>query len=192
MAIDSSQVGYLAPSGTLSLEDEALAEFLQGIVVGVVGLPGNLVFQRWQPEPPNYPDFGVDWAAVGDTTRDRDTFASVTHDATGDTAKRNESMTVLASFYGPNARGNAEKLAMGLQIAQNREQMKAQGYNLIEVLEPVITADLQNQRWVPRIDQPFKLVRGVTYTYPVLDLLGSQAQLVLSDGEPIQIDVTTT
>jgi hypothetical protein len=189
MPNDSSQAGYLAPSGAMSLEDEALNEFLQGVVVGIVGLAGNLVFQRWQPEPPNYPDFGTDWAAVGDTTRDRDTFASVTHNESGDAVRRNERLTVLASFYGPNARSNAEKLAMGLQIAQNLEAMKAQGYNLVEVLEPVITADLQNERWVPRIDQPFKLVRGVTYTYPVLDLLGAQVEAIPSDGEPIQIDI---
>jgi hypothetical protein len=187
MATDSSQIGYLAPASALSLEDEALAEFLQGIVVGITALAGNLVFQRWQPEPPNYPDFGSDWAAVGDTARTRDTFASVTHNGTGDVVKRNEKLDVLVSFYGPNARQNAEKLAMGLQVAQNREAMEAQGYKLIEVLDPVITSDLQNERWVPRIDQPFKLVRGVTFTYPVLDLLGSQTELVPSSGTPITI-----
>lgn len=191
MPNDSSQVGYLQPTAT-SLEDDAMADFLQSVVVGIVGLPGNLVFQRWQPEPPNYPDFGADWAAIGDTARTRDTFASVQHDDTGDTVKRNETLDVLVSFYGPNARANTEKLAMGFSVAQNRETMTAQGYKLIEVLDPVITADLQNERWVPRIDQPFKLVRGVTYTYQVLDLLGAQVEIVPSDGEPININITTT
>jgi hypothetical protein len=188
MPNDSSTAGYLSPIAPLSLEDQALGDFLQQIVVGIVGLPGNLVFQRWQPEPPNTPNFGTDWAAVGDTARDRDTFVSVTHSADGDTSKRNERITVLASFYGPNARGNAEKLAMGLLVSQNRELMIAQGYNLVEILDPVITADLFNERWVPRVDQPLKLVRGVTYTYPVLDLLGAQVEAIPSDGEPIQID----
>lgn len=174
-AFDSSQFGYLQPQDT-SLEDDALVDFLHDLVVGTTGIDTELVFPRWQPEDPNAPDFGTDWAAIGESERSRDTNTFKSHENDTDVVSRNEILSILVSFYGPNAQRNSNRLAMGLQIGQNREQLLLNGYGLVDLANPIITSDLQHEKWVPRIDQPFRIRRAVTYTYPVRDLLGAKIE----------------
>lgn len=192
MANDSTQPGYIQPNLNvlLPLEDIALNRFLQGLVVGITNLPGKLVVQRWQPEPPNTPPLTTDWAAVGETGRSRDVNAAVVYQANQDIVYRNEILDILCSFYGPNARLNCTKLAMGLQVNQNRETMRSQGYGLVETLDSVITADLVNDQYRPRVDLPFKLRRGIALVYPVVDLLGAQATAI-PDGSPAEEIIVT-
>lgn len=176
MALDSSSAGYLSPQ-TSSLEDVELNRFLRSLVVGITAMPGKTVFQRWQPggEPPNLPDFGTDWAAVGESgDRQKDTFAYSEQTDNGLLVYRNEILTVLVSFYGPNARRNANVLSMGFMVAQNREAMQQNGYGFVDISSSLLTSDLFNNRWVQRIDVSFRVRRSVTFIYPVLDLVGAQ------------------
>src|SRR6185437_11129663 len=66
----SASGGYLAPSSALPLEDGAFDAVLQGFVVGVTALAGNLVRPRWQPIPPPTPDPTVNWCAIGVVVED--------------------------------------------------------------------------------------------------------------------------
>ena len=77
----SATGGPLAPipQTPAPLEGRALWEFLQPWLAGITGIAGTLFFPRWQPEPPNYPAYGTDWAAFGITLRKNDTFAYVGH-----------------------------------------------------------------------------------------------------------------
>lgn len=183
MPNDSSTGGYLSPSSISSeINDDALRDFLQALVAGSTAIPGNLVFPRWQDEPPNIPAFGTNWAAVGAVQHAPDTFAAIIHTAGQDIAFRNDVIHVLCSFYGPNSEGNAQVLSMGLQVAQNREQMSLAGYGLVEVDQPITTADLLHSRWMKRVDIGLRLRRTETYTYPVLDLLSAQGNIQDDSG----------
>lgn len=150
-------------------------------------MKGSLVFQRWQAEPPNWPDFGTDWAAVGESGRARDTFANVVklEDDELVIVYRNQIISVLCSFYGPNARANCEILSMGFFVAQNREQMTLQGYGYVDQADSVVTSDKQGTRWVPRIDLPFRLRRAQAYTYPVLNLVGATGTVIPSESNSL-------
>src|SRR4051812_32846586 len=87
MANDSSTGGYLAPAGSPApLEGQALLRFLQGVVVGITGLPGKRVVQRWQDEPPVIPPGDVPWAAVDVVSREMDDNASIIHDPNANAA----------------------------------------------------------------------------------------------------------
>jgi len=187
----SATGGYLVPSATNAMEDEALRVFFQQMVTGITGIVGNLVRPRWQAEPPNMPSFGSDWAAIGVTKRTRDVNAYVTHrsvtDGNGnnvgtDYVHRTEVLDVLCSFYGPNCEANSELLAMGLEISQNREVMQLAGYGLVGVEDATMMADFFNNRDVTRIDLPFQIRRAQLYQYPVLDLQGAQATIVEDTG----------
>jgi hypothetical protein len=192
MANDSSTGGYLSPSNTNGdLNDIALAIFLQNIVVGIVGLPGPMVRPRWQTEPPNIPDFGTNWAAIGPGPRKREPFSAIVHAASGDTSSstvvRNRTMDILCSFYGPAAETNSELLAMGLEIPQNRDAMVLQGFNIIGGAgDSTIVPAMIKGRWQYRVDIGFTIRQQQKYTYSVLDVLSAQGTLIASgDGQTI-------
>jgi hypothetical protein len=187
MANDSSTGGYLSPSSVNGdLNDLALAKFLQQIVVGIVGLPGPMVRPRWQPESPNIPDFGTNWAAIGPGKRQREPFAAVVPGAAGSTSSmvvRNRTMEILCSFYGPLAETNCELLAMGLEVPQNRETMQLSGFNIIGAVGDSIPVPVYlKERWQYRLDVPFTLRQQQKYTYSVLSVESSQANLTAIEG----------
>jgi len=187
----SATGGYLIPSTTNAIEDEALRVFFQKMVSGITGIDGTMVRPRWQPEPPSMPSFGTNWAAIGVTKRTRDVNAYIKHvsksDMNGnnigsDFVHRTEVLDVLCSFYGPNCEGNSELLAMGLEVDQNREAMQLAGYGLVCVEDAIMMADLQNDRWLTRIDLPFQMRRAQLYQYPVLDVIAAQGTIVEDSG----------
>ena len=166
----------------MELNDTTLHRFLAQVVSGITGMPPTLVFPRWQPEPPNQPDFNADWAAVGQISRTREPFAAVLHTTpnTGapyDTVIRNEILDVLASFYGPNAEANDELFSMGLSLAQNREVFFLNGFGLVEVGESLIVPALIKNRWMAGVDTHFRLRRQQQYQYGVSNLSEIDASL---------------
>jgi len=160
------------PPQTQSFED-----FLQQVFVGISGLDPTLVRPRWQPEPPNVPDKGVDWLAIGITDWDPDTYAFVRHlGAMSDGAdwlQRHETVNILASFYGPNASRNCGVLRDGFQIAQNREVLQANGIGLQETGTARLVPTLLKETWRYRVDMPIVLRRMILREYEVLNILTS-------------------
>jgi hypothetical protein len=187
MSNTSATGGYLAPvpSTPTPLEGQALNRFLQQFVVGITGLSGSVVFQRWQPEPSDQPVFGTDWAAVGVMSRTADVNAYEGHISTGqgtDIIYRNEILNVLISFYGPDADMYASLFREGAQLAQNREVLMANGFGFVESGDAVAVPELVKLRWLYRVDLHFWLRRAVEYTYPVLNLLGATGTIETDEG----------
>src|ERR1022692_10145 len=89
---------FLAPtSGFLNAEDDALDALLQGLVVGVTAIPGNLVRPRWQPVPPPQPDQNTNWCAIGVVDEEPEPNVSTVHTAAGNgfsTTYENDIVTV--------------------------------------------------------------------------------------------------
>jgi hypothetical protein len=181
MPNDSSTGGFLAATSINGdLNDDALIDFLQTVVVGIVGLPGAMVRPRWQAEPPNIPDPGTNWAAIGpDESRKRESY-SYRRKVNAETiiVVRNRLIPILCSFYGPAAEANGELLAMGFEVPQNRETMQLAGYNLVGGAgDTVIAPALIKTQWYPKADVPFVIRQQQKYIYAVLDLLGAQATM---------------
>lgn len=177
MATDSSTGGYLTPVGAQPLDDAALDAVLQQYVVGVTGMAGTMVRPRWQPTVPKQPPVDANWCAVGVQDTDRDAVASIQHDPVGDgsdTLRRNEVLTVMASFYGPGAKGLATLFADGIQIAQNQEAIAAQGLQFMDSEQILAAPELVNEQWIRRYDLSFRLRRQVVRTYAVLNVESAQ------------------
>ncbi|WP_343724936.1 phage neck terminator protein [Herbaspirillum huttiense] len=177
MATDSSTGGYLTPVGAQPLDDAALDLVLQGYVVGVTGMQGAMVRPRWQPTVPKQPPADTNWCAIGVQDTDREAVASIQHNPAGDgsdTLRRNEVLTILASFYGPGAKGLATLFADGIQIAQNQEAIAAQGLQFMDSEQILTAPELVNEQWIRRYDLSFRLRRQVVRTYAVLNVESAQ------------------
>lgn len=182
MSNTSATGGYLAPAGTPApLEGQALYRFLHDLIAGITSLPGAEIRPRWQPEPPNLPTYGNDWAAFGITKRTNRKFAYVRHvpavaspAAPGyDEYQTHEEMEILVSFYGPNADINAAVLRDGLYIPQNLEVLQLNAMGLVDTGDLMTVPSLVKERWLYRVDLPVTIRRQILRQYPILDLVGA-------------------
>lgn len=177
MANVSATGGFLAPVGQQQPHGDDFEDQIQAVVVGITGLPGDLVRPRWQPTPPTQPPADVDWAALGITDVDSDWDAVVTHDGAGqgvDRLQRHETVDLLVSFYGPNGRAKAALLRDGLSISQNRETLFLANMGLRSVGRIITAPALVNEQWVARFDVAVSIRRRIDRTYSVLNLLRAQ------------------
>lgn len=187
---DSSTGGYLAPTAgaPAPLEGLALLQFLQGWMVGIIGIDPTLVRPRWQPEPPNIPQLGTAWVAFGVTSRPSDEYPYSDWDPIHDEYRlqRHEELIILASFYDTGSTGAADNLAAlfrdGAAIQQNREPLVLAGMNLVRVGALVAVPSLLKQQWLYRVDLELALRRQIDRIYPVLPLLSADGALYTDTG----------
>lgn len=194
MANDSSTGGPLAPAAAPAptpLEGQALLTFIQNWIVGIIGLPGDMVRPRWQPEPGNIPDAGDCWAAIGITRRPSDTYPYVAFvdDANPPTyqMQRHEDLETLCSFYDLGSTGQADMYAAllrdGTAIPQNREPLRAGGFAFVSCGDITPVPSLLKSRWLYRVDLPLTLRREIDRNYPVLPVVEGDATLYANDGQ---------
>ncbi|WP_374991956.1 phage neck terminator protein, partial [Burkholderia multivorans] len=102
-----------------------------------------------------------------------------------DTYIRHQDIDVLCTFYGPRAKGYAQRLADGLAIPQNREQLQLQDMAFVGVgaIRPV--PDFVNQQWVRRYDMTVTLRRKITRTYSVLNLKSATVATTTDSSTPV-------
>ena len=185
MANTSATGGYLAPSSTAPVEDDAFENFIGDAVAGITGLTRSLVRPRWQPEPPPHPPIEVDWCAIGITVITSDYGVVKLHRPDGDghdEVQRHETDELLASFYGPQAYSLASRLRDGLMVDQNREALRAGCVNILECTRMRTASDLVNERWVRRVDLEISLRRAVLRSYPILNVLSAVGAFETQDG----------
>lgn len=189
---DSSTGGYLIPSGTPPLDDQALDRFFHDLFVGVTGLDPTLVRPRWQPQPGNMPGRAVNWMAQGVVAM-RDDGVPWKEFQQGTeiyTLCRNQIIVNRLSFYGPSAGATEALLRDGLGIDQNREAINAQGISLVRVGDPRVLPVLLNEQWARRIDVEVTFRRLISRTYPVLSILSGEVELETDTGLVDNIIIT--
>jgi len=185
--------GYVSPSLTNGeLNDLLLRRLLNLLVSGIVTeiKPEN-VRPRWQPDPANQPGFDIDWAAIGVLRKTRDAMTAEIHISdTQSQVYRSQILEILASFYGPNAEANSEVFAMGLGLAQNREQIFLNGFGLIDVNESVNVPFLvKGTRWLSGWDVGFRMRRQQIYTFDVPSLAKAVGTITTDYGEQVPFAV---
>ncbi|RQT08948.1 phage neck terminator protein [Burkholderia contaminans] len=186
---DSSTGGYLAPAvDTPPDEDDALDDLVHDLIAGITALSPDLVRPRWQPIVAKQPEPSVNWCAFGIQTQTPDASPAIVHNGANegsDTYIRHQDLDVLCTFYGPQAKGYAQRLADGLSLPQNREQLQLLDMAFVSVSEIRAAPDLVNQQWVRRYDMSVKLRRKVTRTYAVLNLKSVQASTTTDASPPV-------
>ena len=197
---NSDTGGYIVPTASFNdTADAAFDEILAGLAAGVTGLPANLVRPRWQPTAPPMPEASIDWCAIGVTDEAGDaTIASVHRsivpsvvdpiDPTGDgytTTYEVVEQTVMATFYGPTAWGNANLFRVGLSMPQNREQLILVDVTLCAVPKRITPLfETINSITYRRCDVEFKLRRTITRTWPIENIQKVQGTIVTERPSP--------
>ncbi|HDR9087198.1 TPA: hypothetical protein QDB10_003111 [Burkholderia vietnamiensis] len=186
---DSSTGGYLAPAvDAPPAEDDALDDLVHDLIAGITALPPDLVRPRWQVKVPKQPEPSVDWCAFGIQEQESDAGPAIQHDGTGDgrdTYIRHQDIDVPCTFYGPRAKGYAQRLADGLAMPQNREQLQLQDMAFVGVGPIRAAPDLVNQQWVRRYDMTVTLRRKITRTYLVLNLKSATVATTTDSSTPV-------
>lgn len=186
----SATGGFIVPSSATPIDDDALDDALQAVVVGITGLSGSLVRPRWQLVPPQMPEITVNWCAIGVINETADQgLPTLIHDGADNgglgssTSYQQSQFEVMASFYGPNARSLARLLCDGLMIAQNREAFYNMNMSLLgKPGAAVHVPELINEQWRNRVDITFDVRRKTIRTWPVENALGVQITVNEDDG----------
>lgn len=198
----SATGGFLLPAANPApLEGQALLRFFQVILVGITGLPGNMVRPYWQEEPPDVPDAGVAWAAFKITRRPSDEYPFVGRlgylgEIGSDNLQRHEELDIFTTFYDTGSTGldNTGGLADyyvallrdGLAIPQNREPLFLTGMGLTKVGVLVTVPVIFKKRWQYRVDFEFSVRRQIDRTYPVQTIVSATGTINYDTGLPPQ------
>lgn len=179
---DSSTGGYLQQQN-VSLTDQQVTDAMQGAMVAIVGLPGNMVRPRWQVLPPRQPDVGTDWVALGITSRAPIDYPVIVDNKGKDgpsTLVRWSTITLLASFYGPNAQGNAETLRDGLYITQNMDALATDDVKLLDAGELTTVPEMLQNQWYNRVDIPVRFSVSTARDYNILGITSAEVSIASS------------
>jgi len=148
------------------LSDDALVDVIQETVVGITGLDPKLVRPSAQPNPPNLPDFSINWVALLVNVTDADTFAFIRQINEEEIElERDQEINLLASFYGPQAQNVCGVFKDGLQIEQNRFALGRSGIKLINTARERHLPSLVKEVYQQRYDLPVLMRRRIRRVY---------------------------
>jgi hypothetical protein len=193
---DSTTTGYLQPElphpGDQTLPGDTLTDYLQQFVAGIAGMDGRMVRPRWQAEPPNLPEWGIDWAAVGvSAIRPIGLYGAVIYHPLADQGngeaemQRHEEFDILATFYGRNASVYGNNLYDGLMIWQNKSALVLAGMGFVGIESVVAVPELIRERWWNRYDLTLTMRRIIRRTYNVRNLLEAAGWIHTNTGYSI-------
>jgi hypothetical protein len=184
---DSSTGGYIvdAPPSPATADD--LQGALQTAFAALSGLSGDLVRPRWQPFPPTQPAVGVTWAALGVTMVEADEYPYFQHiggvtfpgaSAPGySIMQRHSTITVVATFYGPQADAVAAQVRDALYVNQNYEGLMPVGLKLRTIHDLQRVPEIMNQQYIDRTDLKMEFRAMSSRIYPIRDLAGADVTI---------------
>ncbi|AOK32660.1 MULTISPECIES: phage neck terminator protein [Burkholderia] len=186
---NSSTGGYLALAvDAPPAEDGVLDDLLRDLIAGVTALPTDLVRPHWQSVIVSQPEPSIDWCAFGVYEQQSDASPAIQHDGIGDGYDiyiRHQTIDVMCTFYGPRAKGYAQRFADGLAIPQNSEPLQRQDMAFVGVGAVRAVSGLVNQQWVQRYDMTVTLRRKITRTYAVLNLKSATVATTTDASTPV-------
>jgi hypothetical protein len=179
MANTSATGGYLLSTQT-PVDDEALENFIQTVIVGVTGLPGSMVRPAFQPNPPKRPNIGTDWCGFSvssDKVEAGYAYNELREDGLEQKQQRHEDVVVRCSFYGPNCGRYSGAFRDGLEIPQNREQLFLVGMKYAYSGAITKTGELVDEKWYRRADITATFRRQLDRTFAVLSFVAANGTI---------------
>lgn len=183
MSNDSTDAGYLAPTGDAPEYDQELERQISRWIRGVTGMDAKWVFPRWTDPQPQIPKNGITWCGFGVTTMPRPgTPANVQVSEEESEQWTWEQITVLCCFYGPQGAGMAARFREGIFVEQNADALRrAGGISLLDVGTIYNLPELINNQWVRRYDITVTLSRKNIRTYSIKSIV--DGNVTITTGE---------
>jgi len=130
-------------------------------------------------EPANLPGAAEDWCAFFVGAQQPDTFSAEQQDALADETVqfRHETLPLRLTFYGPRSMTIASRFSDGLQLAQNRDLLRAQGFSAASSEDLVRVPELVKNHWYQRTDLLLLLGRVIIRRYAVRSLVSASGDL---------------
>lgn len=185
---DPTEGGVYQTIAVNESEDRDLDLIFGDWVSQVTGLPRNLCRRRWQESAPTQPPRDTDWCAVGVTQIDPDQNTQAGYVSDDYTVRMHETISVLFSFYGPNATQNAMTMRVGLTIDYNRGALTNNGIVFLRSSPPVRVPAIINQLTLMRTDVTVQFRRQEKRVFPIKSVLSSQGTIDTSDGLSLTFD----
>lgn len=180
MTNDSRHSGHLQGEGKHANPVNALRVH----VAGLTGIPLALVRKSWDAEPLEQPPLNADWASVGLLSVDSEGTPQIerkphTNGGLGSSTVRQwQTLSLVVSFFGSNARENADAFAMGLALSQNTTELKRFGLSL-RTLTPTAehAPEWFSGRLLDRWDVRLTLARQTKREYGVRNLASADFEI---------------
>jgi hypothetical protein len=199
MSGTSATGGYMldVPPKPPSADD--LQRALQTMATALSGIPGNLVRPRWQPMPPAQPDASVTWASIGVVHVEADDYPYIFHvggvatpgsSTPGyDVMQRHMTITVIATFYGPECEDAASQMRDALYMNQNIWPLTQAAWLKLRTVEDLARApELVNNQWIDRIDLRIQFRAQENRYYPVYDVAAAAVEIITDAHVDIETD----
>lgn len=176
-AVDSSEPGYLRSTSS-SPYGEALENLFHDALVGITGLAGNLVRPKNQVNVANQPGFDVNWCSFSVYVEPvlSNAYKTLLDDLTY-TVEGTETLSVMASFFGPQYQDAERAWRDGIQLSQNRDELLASGIAFLQFADPVTVPLLLKERWVKHVDLRGTFQRWARREYKVRSLLSADGTI---------------
>lgn len=185
----SATGGYLAPTSTPPANDDELEDVFQAALAGVSGLAGAFVRPRFPSTLAKQPEASVNWCAFGVMETAPENNPYIEHDGAGqDNYRIHTDVSVLVTFYGPSAKGYAERTRDGFYIAQNREELALSLINFVSTDTIRQVPELANNQWIKRYDLTMHFRRRVDRAYAVLNIASADITANI-DAVTVHIDI---
>jgi hypothetical protein len=194
---NSATGGPIVPVQSTLVDGVALDDILQGFIVGLTGLPGNMVRPRWQLVPLPAPDATTDWCAIGITERYQLGVREISQhytvspstadpvDPTGDGYTESWEVwfyRLMVTFYGPNSSLNGRSMLRNISIAQNLEYLYPYSMQIVRVPRSMRTmSELVNQQYIQRQDIELELTNKISSIWPIENI--QKAQITINNGD---------
>lgn len=171
MSNTSATGGYLVQTEAPLPDNRTLSQFIQQVIVGMTGINGTKVREKFQKNMPEQEAAPEDiWCAffVTETNADANSYHVTDADGEGSKMQRHLELVVDCSFYGEGSKAFAEKLRDGFQISQNREVLRSGNMGFKEVSTIRSVPEKHGQVWFKRYDMSVVLRRQINKTFAVL------------------------
>ena len=183
--MSSSTGGYLLLVPEALPNGLTLVQFIQQLIVGITGLNGSLVREKYQTNAPKIEEVEINWCSFSLSTLQKDYDGFIKQNQSGDNSEvtRHQKLIVSASFYGPNSNQIASQFCNGFLLSQNREVLRSGNLNFNGTSDVTFVPEKKNEQWFKRHDVTLTLTQKEVNTTAVQSLESYSGTIKAQQGD---------
>ena len=166
---DTTRPGFLTPLGASPHYDDALDADLSGWIVGVSGLPPEMVMAKWSDPPPATPEAGITPKKSGNRLSAR-AIKAAGH-VNGLDALKHALVVVL--------RVEERRFRLlHISVPQNNAELNRLGLTFLQCGDITPDPEFINNQWLRRYPLTVALKRSIARRYGIRSILSSAVKII--------------